>query len=70
MRDARAEPLAAIYPRTAQAEVDAAFEGNDFSLQSLTALLLQAGKLRPIEVAHEQEAFFSNINELRDLEIR
>src|SRR5207237_4381341 len=45
----RAEPLAAIYPRVACDNFNAALSGSDFSLQSLVGKLIAAGKLFPIQ---------------------
>jgi molybdopterin-guanine dinucleotide biosynthesis protein A len=63
----RAEPLAAIYPREAQDDVANALFGNDFSLQSVVAKLVAAGKLQPIQVSEEEKALFRNLNEPGDL---
>src|SRR5438270_11935623 len=45
MIDDRAEPLAAIYPRTAELDLIDALFGNDFSLLPLVTKLIAAGKL-------------------------
>jgi molybdenum cofactor guanylyltransferase len=65
---ARAEPLAAIYPREAAIEIAKSLAGMDFSLQSLVCDLVAVGKVRPISVKQQEERFFRNINELVDLE--
>ncbi len=44
----RAEPLAAIYPREAATEFQGALAGADFSLQTVTRLLVESGKLREV----------------------
>jgi molybdopterin-guanine dinucleotide biosynthesis protein A len=64
----RAEPLAAIYPKEAVAEIENALAGTDFSLQSLVCALVRAQKLREIPVAGEQRQLFRNINQLADLQ--
>jgi molybdopterin-guanine dinucleotide biosynthesis protein A len=67
MIDNRAEPLAAIYPLEAQADFHAALSGDDFSLQSLVARLVAAGKLKSIPVSEEEAGLFRNLNEPRDV---
>ncbi|HYY13977.1 MAG TPA: molybdenum cofactor guanylyltransferase [Chthoniobacterales bacterium] len=64
----RAEPLAAIYSRAAHADLIAAFAGTDFSLQSVVRKLIASGKLMALNVTHEQEPLFRNLNEPRDLQ--
>ena len=64
----RAEPLAAIYPRTAVADFEQSLSGTDFSLQSLVHKLIDAGKMRPVEVRSDEQLLFRNLNELADLE--
>ena len=63
----RAEPLAAIYPAEACVDLLAALSGSDFSLQTATQRLVQAGRLRAIPVAKAEEEFFRNLNEPADL---
>jgi molybdopterin-guanine dinucleotide biosynthesis protein A len=65
--DNRAEPLAAIYPKEAAGKVRAALSGTDYSLQTLTSRLIEAGKLRPIPVTEQERKLFLNVNELSDL---
>jgi molybdopterin-guanine dinucleotide biosynthesis protein A len=65
--DNRAEPLAAIYPQEAAAEIGAALSGADFSLQTLTNCLVAGGKLRVMPVAEQEKKLFLNVNELADL---
>jgi molybdopterin-guanine dinucleotide biosynthesis protein A len=67
MIDGRAEPLAAIYPVEIYNDFVTALSGNDFSLQTLTKRLVQAGKLSAILVAKESERLFRNLNEPADL---
>jgi molybdenum cofactor guanylyltransferase len=62
----RAEPLAAIYPVEARVDLVAALSGSDFSLQTATQRLVQAGRLRVIPVAEPEEEFFRNLNEPAD----
>ncbi len=64
----RAEPLAAIYPREASPEFRRALAGADFSLQTLTSRLIDAGKLRPIAVLDEEKKLFVNLNEPADVQ--
>jgi molybdopterin-guanine dinucleotide biosynthesis protein A len=64
---ARAEPLAAIYPREAAIEIRNALRGPDFSLQSLTGDLLAAGKLREVSVSEPDVKLFLNVNVPADL---
>jgi molybdopterin-guanine dinucleotide biosynthesis protein A len=64
----RTEPLAAIYPTEAHFDLTAALSGVDFSLQTLTRQLVQAGKLRVVPVAEKEEGFFRNLNEPDDME--
>lgn len=63
----RAEPLAAIYPRDAHDDLVNALSGSDFSLQSVVAKLVAAGKLQPIQVSEQERSLFRNLNEPRDL---
>jgi molybdopterin-guanine dinucleotide biosynthesis protein A len=63
----RAEPLAAIYPAEAHVDLAAALSGNNYSLQSLTKALVNAGKLRVVVVAREEEQLFRNLNEPADV---
>jgi len=66
--DNRAEPLAAIYPKEANADFRSALAGTDFSLQTLVRRLAATGKLREISVAEQQRKFFLNVNQLSDLQ--
>lgn len=60
----RAEPLAAIYPKSVHADFVAALSGTEFSLQSITKKLAAFGKLRRVEVIKRDEGLFRNLNEL------
>jgi molybdenum cofactor guanylyltransferase len=64
----RAEPLAAIYPKAARIDLLAALSGSDFSLQSLTRKLVEAGKLSLVNVSKEEKNFFRNFNNLGDFD--
>ena len=64
----RFEPLAAIYPQEALANVQSALSGEDFSLQILTDRLVAAGKLQVMLVTSQERKLFLNLNELSDLE--
>jgi molybdopterin-guanine dinucleotide biosynthesis protein A len=66
--DNRAEPLAAIYPREVDIDFRSALSGADFSLQTLTRRLVEAGKLRTISVPDEAKKFFLNLNNPTDLQ--
>jgi molybdopterin-guanine dinucleotide biosynthesis protein A len=65
--DNRAEPLAAIYPQDALANVQSALSGKDFSLQTVTGRLIAAGKLQVMPVTLQERKLFWNVNELADL---
>jgi len=67
MIENRAEPLAAIYPRTADVDFGAALASDDFSLQPLVARLVAAGKLQSVQVSAGDQMLFRNLNEPRDL---
>jgi molybdopterin-guanine dinucleotide biosynthesis protein A len=64
----RFEPLAAIYPHEALANIQSALSGKDFSLQKVTARLVAAGKLQMMPVTSQERKLFLNLNELADLE--
>ena len=66
--DNSAEPLAAIYPREADADFRSALAGTDFSLQTLTGRLVEAGKLREVRVKDQEKTLFLNVNEMADLQ--
>jgi molybdopterin-guanine dinucleotide biosynthesis protein A len=62
------EPLAAIYPHEALANIQSALSGTDFSLQTVAGQLAEAGKLRVISITSQDERkLFLNLNELSDL---
>jgi molybdenum cofactor guanylyltransferase len=63
----RFEPLAAIYPQEALAEVQRKLTGTDFSLQAMANRLVAGGKLRVISVTTQEREFFLNVNEPSDL---
>lgn len=65
--DNRAEPLAAIYPQEALANVQSALSGKDFSVQTVTGRLAAAGKLQVMPVLSQERKLFLNLNELADL---
>jgi len=64
----RAEPLAAIYPKGAGIDFITALSGSEFSLQSLTKKLIEAGKLSLVNVLDEEKKFFRNFNALTDFD--
>jgi len=68
MIGARAEPLAAIYPREAGGEFAAALASDDFSLQRLSRSLVQLDKLRIFEVPQRDEGLYRSVNEPGDFQ--
>jgi molybdopterin-guanine dinucleotide biosynthesis protein A len=64
----RAEPLIAIYPKGTGTDFITALSGSDFSLQSLTKKLVDAGKLRLVNVLEEEGKLFRNFNNLSDFD--
>jgi molybdopterin-guanine dinucleotide biosynthesis protein A len=66
--DNRAEPLAAIYPREAATEFQGALAGTDFSLQTVTRLLVESGKLREVAITEQEQSLFLNVNQPADLQ--
>ena len=64
----RAEPLAAIYPKGVGIDFITALSGSEFSLQSLTKKLIEAGKLSLVNVLDEEKKFFRNFNALTDFD--
>lgn len=65
--DNRAEPLAAVYPREATAELSFALGSGDFSLQSVVRALIAVDRLMPVRVAAADQALFRNLNEPVDV---
>jgi molybdenum cofactor guanylyltransferase len=63
----RFEPLAAIYPEEALANVQSALSGEDYSLQTVAEGLAAAGKLEVIPVTLPERKLFLNVNEPPDL---
>jgi molybdopterin-guanine dinucleotide biosynthesis protein A len=63
-----AEPLAAIYPKGTGTDFLMALSGSDFSLQSLTKKLVEAGKLSLVNVFEKEAKFFQNFNNLSDFD--
>jgi molybdopterin-guanine dinucleotide biosynthesis protein A len=61
------EPLAAIYPKQALADLRSALSSNDFSLQSLITRLVRAEKFRVMPVTPQEKNFFLNANKPMDL---
>jgi molybdopterin-guanine dinucleotide biosynthesis protein A len=64
--DGRAEPLAAIYPKSGHIDFLTALSGTEFSLQSVTKKLTGSGKLRPIPVIKKHEELFRSFNQPAD----
>jgi molybdopterin-guanine dinucleotide biosynthesis protein A len=65
--DERFEPLAAIYPQEALANVQSALSRKDVSLQTVTGRLVAAGKLQVMPVTSQERKLFLNLNEPVDL---
>jgi molybdopterin-guanine dinucleotide biosynthesis protein A len=63
----RFEPLAAIYPQAALADIQRTLTGNDFSLQTMASRLIADGKLRVISVPPHDKNLFLNLNEPADM---
>ena len=63
----RAEPLAAIYPAEARPNLLEALSSRDFSMKRIAAELVRVGKLRVVNVANDEERFFTNLNEPADV---
>jgi len=66
--DDRYEPLAAIYPNEASADLRSALSSSDFSLQSFISYFVAAEKFRVVPVTPDEKKFFLNVNTLADLE--
>ena len=64
----RAEPLVAIYPKSTGTDFIIALSGSDFSLQSLTKKLIEAGKLSLVNVLEQEGKLFRNFNNLSDFD--
>lgn len=64
----RAEPLVAIYPKGTGTDFITALSGSDFSLQSLTKKLVDAGKLSLVNILEEEGKLFRNFNNLSDFD--
>jgi molybdopterin-guanine dinucleotide biosynthesis protein A len=64
----RAEPLVAIYPKGTGTDFIMALSGSDFSLQSLTKKLVEAGKLSLVNVLEREKNFFRNFNDFSDFD--
>jgi molybdopterin-guanine dinucleotide biosynthesis protein A len=66
-RDGFAEPLAAVYPRIALAEVTARLARRELALQPLVRTGLEAGWLRSLPVGPADAALFANWNRPEDV---
>ncbi|MFT3867039.1 MAG: molybdenum cofactor guanylyltransferase [Nibricoccus sp.] len=64
--DGSAEPLAAVYPKEAAAEVIAAIQAREFSLQRLVRKLEQKKLVRLRTVSAAERRFFANWNSPED----
>ena len=68
--DNRAEPLAAVYPREAEADFRNALAGSDLSLQNVILYLVTSGKLLEISVTEQERSLFRNVNNASDVDAR
>ena len=66
----RAEPLAAVYPREAEADFRTALAGPDLSLQNVIRHLVTCGKLLEISVTEQERSLFRNVNNASDVDAR
>ena len=66
--DSRAEPLAAVYPREAEADFRAALAGSDLSLQNVVRDLITTGKMLEISVKEQDRTLFRNMNNASDVD--
>jgi molybdopterin-guanine dinucleotide biosynthesis protein A len=64
----RVEPFAAIYPREAAPDFNAALAGPDFSLQPIIRELASGGLVRMFPVPREDERFYRSINTPDDVQ--
>lgn len=62
MIGARAEPLAAVYPKESALDFAAALASSDFSLQALVRKLEAAGKVRMVQVLAQDEKLYRSLN--------
>ncbi len=67
LRQNLAEPLVAVYPRAALAEISNRLNRRELKLQSLARAGIEAGWLKPWPVARIDEAAFANWNRPEDL---
>ncbi|HMP83110.1 MAG TPA: molybdenum cofactor guanylyltransferase [Verrucomicrobiota bacterium] len=63
----RFEPLAAVYPRECAALAASQLRSHDFSLQHFVQASLDAGLVKPFEVATDEMELFHNLNSPEDL---
>lgn len=63
----RAEPLAAVYAKEAQADFVSALSETDWSLQTLVRRLADAGKIDIVELTKAQAARYRSVNEPHDV---
>src|SRR5436305_14102606 len=64
----RAELLAAIYSKSTGTDFITALSGSDFSLQSLTKKLIEAGKLSLVNVLEEEGRLIRKLHNLSDFD--
>ena len=66
--EGNAEPLAAIYPKEAQAVFCEALQGDNFSLQPIVRKLVARNMLLEIPISGPAREFYRNINEPQDFD--
>jgi molybdopterin-guanine dinucleotide biosynthesis protein A len=64
----RAEPLAAVYPRECLAQIGAALNRNNFSMQPIVNELIHAGLLTVFPVSETDIPFYRSLNTPADLQ--
>jgi molybdopterin-guanine dinucleotide biosynthesis protein A len=67
--EGKAEPLCAVYPKEARPVFLEALHGTDFSLQPIVRQLIGLDLLRELPVSGDEQKFYQNINQPRDLDL-
>ena len=65
---ARAEPLAAVYPKDSALDFATALASRDFSLQALVRKLESVGQVRMVHVLSQDEHLFRSLNSPAELD--
>jgi molybdopterin-guanine dinucleotide biosynthesis protein A len=68
MIGARAEPLAAVYPKESALDFAAALASSDFSLQALVRKLEAVGQVRMVHVLPQDEHLYRSLNSPSELD--